>query len=82
MPRGWDGEEDDPGDWPDDDSDESDVVECPKCGTEVYEDAERCPACGEWIEHSTHPFSGRPWWFVGLGLVGVAAVVAALAFAF
>jgi hypothetical protein len=70
---------DDLDDWPDGDPDESDVVTCPNCGAEVYEDAEQCPACGEWITRSTHPLSGRSWWFVALGLVGVAATIASLA---
>lgn len=66
-------------DWPDDDPDESDVVTCPNCGADVYEDAEQCPACGEWITSSTHPLSGRPWWFTALGVVGILATIATLA---
>lgn len=31
------------------DDDESDVANCPECGAEVYEDAERCDACGHWF---------------------------------
>lgn len=72
---------DDPDDWPDeDDDDESAVVTCPNCHAEVYEDAEQCPACGEWITGSTHPFSGRPLWFIAIGVAGLAATIAALAF--
>ena len=85
MPRDWDESDDDLDDWPDAaedaDPDESDVVTCPKCGADVYEDAEQCPICGEWIEHSTHPFSGRAWWFVGLGIVGIAVTIAVLVLA-
>lgn len=66
-------------DRPDDDPDESDVVTCSNCGAEVYEDAEQCPSCGEWITRSTHPFSGRSTWFVALGVIGIAATIAALA---
>ena len=74
---------DDLDDWPDrdDDEDEAVVVACPSCGADVYEDVEQCPACGEWVTHSTHPFSGRSFWFVGLGLVGIAATIAGLVLA-
>jgi hypothetical protein len=44
----------------------------------VYEDAEQCPECGEWITVSTHPFAGRAIWFIAIGVVGIAAVIAAL----
>ena len=27
----------------------SEVVACPECGEEVYEDAEQCPLCGAYI---------------------------------
>lgn len=33
---------------PDDDG-VSETVPCPACGAAVYEDADQCPACGEWI---------------------------------
>lgn len=71
--------DDDLDDWSEDDSDESDVVTCPNCGADVYEDAEQCPACGGWIARSTHPLSGRAVWFVALGLIGIAATITALA---
>ena len=42
---------------PDCDDDSDDVtatVRCPNCGTDVYEDAEQCPKCGEsWTIHAT-----------------------------
>ena len=82
-------------DWEDDrpleeweypDPDESDdeqtrTQECPMCGADVYEDAEQCPSCGEWIEHSTHPFAGRSMWFIVLGVLGIAVTIAALVLA-
>ncbi len=33
----------------DDFDNEGDVAECPECGGEVYDDAERCPSCGRWF---------------------------------
>lgn len=70
--------DDDFDDWPEDADDETQVVTCPACGAEVYEDAEQCPVCGEWITSSTHPFAGRGLWFIGLGLLGILATIAAL----
>ncbi len=75
MPRDWD---DDPDDWPEDDDSGSDTVVCPNCGADVYEDAEQCPRCGEWITDSTHPLAGRSRWFVWAGLLGIAAVILTL----
>jgi hypothetical protein len=75
MTRDWD-DDDDPDDQPDDD--DSSVVTCPNCGVDVYEDAEQCPSCGEWIEHSTHPFAGRSLWWIGLGVLGIVATIATL----
>jgi hypothetical protein len=60
--------------WHDED-DSSDVVPCPSCGAEVYEDAEQCPSCGDYIVHSRSAWHGKPWWWVLLGLAGIAAVV-------
>lgn len=62
-------------DWGDDDEDDSDVVPCPECGAEVYEDAEQCPACGQSIVQDTSPWRGRPRWWIVLGLAGIAAVL-------
>ena len=74
---------DDLDDWPDenDEEDDSIVVTCPTCGADVYEDAEQCPSCGEWVTHSTHPFAGRSLWFVGVGLLGIAVTIAVLVLA-
>jgi len=66
----WDGD--------DSESDESELTVCPSCGAEVYEDAPQCSVCGEYITADTSPWSDRPWWWIALGLVGIAAVVFAL----
>jgi len=65
---------------PDDDS-EVELVRCPKCGAEVYEDAEQCPECGEWMTFSTHPFAGRSAWFILIGVLGIAVTIAVLVLA-
>jgi hypothetical protein len=62
----------------DDADDESPTRECPRCGADVYEDAEQCPLCSTWLTADTSPWSGRAWWWVALGLLGVFALVIVL----
>ena len=62
------------------------MIWCPNCGQTPAADADSphhgmCPACGEWIEHSTHPFAGRSLWFIMLGVLGIAVTIAALVLA-
>lgn len=63
-----------------DDPDESDqdagdeavqTLPCPRCGGEIYEDADRCPRCGEYVVAGQRA-SGSLWRIV-------AAVMALLA---
>lgn len=63
----------------DDDDDSVELIACPHCSAEIYEDAVRCPVCGEYIIKSTSPMAGRPLWFVLLGLAGIIAVIVGLA---
>lgn len=74
-------------DWPEDDWDEGEdddvdsyTVACPDCGTDVYEDAEQCPACGNYIVHSSsgNVWQGRPVWWIVIGILGIIAVILAL----
>ena len=73
------GDEDD--DWEDSepvddfDDDDTELVACPSCGEEIFEDAEQCPCCGDYVVHSASPLAGRPLWFCLLGLLGVGATV-------
>lgn len=57
----------------------SETVPCPECGAEIYEDAERCPVCGQYVIHRRDVWAGRPLWWIVLGLLGVVAVVVILA---
>ena len=70
-------EEDPDDDWPEDDG-ESEVVACPNCGADVYEEAEQCPSCGEYIVHGSSLWDGKPLWWVLLGIAGVIAVIVVL----
>lgn len=58
--------------------DQAETRPCPSCGAEVYEDAEQCPVCGEYITFGTGVFEGRPWWWIVLGLLAIAAMLFSL----
>lgn len=58
-----------------DDDEEVDLVECPECGAEVYEDAVACPVCGTYITHSTSVWEGKSLAWVVIGLLGILAVI-------
>jgi DNA-directed RNA polymerase subunit RPC12/RpoP len=74
------GDELDDEEYPDEQDDEgTETVSCPECGAEVYEDAVRCPICGHYVTHDTSVWSGRPGWWVLLGLIGILAVIVMLA---
>ena len=72
--------DDDPCDDCDDSDDElTETAPCPRCGAEMYEDAVQCPACGSYVTHTTNVWSGRPAWWIVLGLLGILAVILTLA---
>lgn len=74
-------EEEDPDDWDVDDDlgeiedGDSITITCPSCGADLYEDADRCPACGDYVTYSTNPWTGKPTWWILLGLAGIGAVL-------
>jgi len=67
-------------DVPDDEDDDTPTVSCSECGAEVYEDALRCPLCGAYITPtpSGHLWTGRPLWWILLGVLGIVAVIVVL----
>ena len=84
----WSDDEVDYGDdydqYEDDEWDDSYTIACPACGSEVYEDAEQCPGCGEYIVasslNSQYAWRERPLWWIVLGAAGIAAVLWVLVF--
>lgn len=74
MPDWDDSAPDLPDQWDDDDG-EPLTRECRQCGADVYEDAEQCPRCGEWITHSTSLWEDRPTWWIILGLLGIGSIL-------
>lgn len=59
--------------------DDPDYITCPNCRADVYEDAPACPVCGEYVTRSSHPFAGRPNWWIILGLIGILFTIIAMA---
>ena len=52
---------------------------CPVCGAEVYDDANVCPACDEYITPKLVSRSDlRPMWYIFLGMAGMIAVLLVL----
>ncbi|MDZ4819731.1 MAG: zinc ribbon domain-containing protein [Planctomycetota bacterium] len=79
----WSDDDLDEEEYPDEDSfsdDETATRECPRCGVDIYEDAEQCPLCGHWITPDTSPWSGRSGWWIVLGAVGTLALILSLLF--
>lgn len=71
----WDDVDDD--EYPDEDEgdDASETRPCPHCGEEIYEEAEQCSVCGEYVTFPSRGLSERPLWWTLLGLIGIAAVI-------
>jgi predicted amidophosphoribosyltransferase len=63
--------------WTDDDS-AAETVPCPACGADIYEEAEQCPVCGEYVVHNSSALAGKPGWYLLLAVLGVIAVIASL----
>ena len=54
------------------DDDDSGIAPCPHCGADMYEDAIRCPKCGDYVTPGAQSKSRLPAWiWVGLVLVGL-----------
>lgn len=62
----------------DEDDSSDDLLDCPHCGAAIYDDSVSCPVCGEYVTFGTHAFSGKPWWWLALGVLGVLALLASL----
>ena len=65
-------------DYPEDEDDGENTIECPECGAEIFDDIGVCPVCGHAIIHSTNPWQGKSLGWVVLGFLGIIATVVAL----
>jgi zinc-ribbon domain len=61
-------------DWGNDDDDDN-TVECPHCHAAVYEGAEQCPQCGNYLSEEDAPREVKPLWIIVGGLLCLAIVV-------
>ena len=58
-----------------DDGEDAEVtVACPYCGEEIYEDANWCPYCANYLSQEDSPRPRHPWWLVA-GVVVCLAIV-------
>ncbi len=55
----WDDEDEADEDGPEDD--DAETVACPHCNRQIYEDAERCPYCEQYISKEDAPRSRKSW---------------------
>ncbi len=60
------------------DDESSETLPCPNCGAEIYEDAEHCPRCGEYVTLRGSLWAGRPIWWIILGILGILATLIVL----
>jgi hypothetical protein len=67
-------------DWSADSDGDGETVDCPSCGREIYDDAEQCPHCGEYLTEADRLGRGKPLWLVITAIVVLAAVVLAWVF--
>lgn len=57
-----------------DDADDDETIPCPHCHEPVYENAERCPECGQYLSREDAPYQRKPVWFI-VGFLLCMAVV-------
>ncbi|MFP4054445.1 MAG: zinc ribbon domain-containing protein [Phycisphaerae bacterium] len=64
-----------------DDGDELAVEACPRCGEDIYEGADRCRYCGDWISDAdrTGARPGRLWMIVLVVILLMLMIVFGLA---
>lgn len=55
--------------------DEVDTVACSSCGSEIYEQAERCPHCGLYVLDSEQSPTQRPSWVVWTAIALLIALI-------
>ena len=61
-------------DWEAEADESEDTCPCPYCGRQVYDDAERCPYCEQYLSGEDAPASPKSLWIVvgvvvALGLI-------------
>lgn len=69
-------------DWeyPDEDeaAEQSTTTACPNCRAEMYDDAEQCPRCGEYVTRAQANWSHFPPWVYAGAVIALLGMVASL----
>lgn len=60
------------------DDDDEPTIPCPFCRAEIWEDAPRCPRCGNELGGADMPPQRRPWWVMITALLLLYLFVRAL----
>jgi hypothetical protein len=71
----WDDDEDDDFEREGEASDDDPTMPCPRCGEAVYDDAERCPHCGQYLSAEDAPSARPPVWIVVGALAALAGML-------
>jgi hypothetical protein len=58
-----------------DDDEDNVTISCPYCGAEMYDDAEQCPHCGQYISSEDAPREGKPAWLIVVILLCIAMML-------
>lgn len=68
--------------WVDDEDDDSidDLLVCPNCRTDVHEDTQQCPHCGDWITPIYPSESAKQWIWKAVALLVILAFLIMIAF--
>ena len=65
-----------------DSDDQVDTIACRNCHIEIYDEAERCPHCGEYVSAGTSPFASKPFWVRCLMVMIIIFLIAAFVLPF
>ena len=55
------------------------MADCPKCGASIYEEAQRCPKCGDYVTPGSDTRRAWPWW-MSVGMILALIIAFGLAF--
>ncbi len=75
MPRTTTDNDWDENEWQPDEEDDDDTTPCPHCAKMIYDGAEQCPYCGNYISEEDAPRAMKPLWMIIGGVVCLAIVV-------
>lgn len=65
--------------WEGEDEETSEVLLCPSCRQDVYEDTQQCPHCGDWITPAYPDQPAKRWiWTLAVVLIVLALVLFAV----